>query len=532
MDLREKILGSGSLPSLPTAAVKLLELSKSPDAGIQDLCDVIKSDPAITVRVIRAANASYFGLRNEVTSIEKAAMMLGPGMLTTVTLTFYLAEQSVADGQLARHFSGLWLQAVTQAAASETILKVTEQKGASTAFLAGLLCDVGQLAMLRVLGDQYVDVKQSAISENCRLVDVERSQLGFDHVDLGLELGKKWGLPNTVIESIEHHHYSAEELSAESALEDPISVKATVVGASVAEYLCVYNAAHAWHRLRENCRQLFDLDGDELIDFLAVVHERLQNASSLFDIDTRQLPEIMTIMAEATELLAQNAMQIQAVTHQAMADRQELEQAKQQLEREKSEMHDRMIRDTLTGVFSRSYFEEQLSIEIKKCNRSGAPLGVLFCDIDHFKSLNDTYGHQFGDQVLRTVAQSIQGAVRQSDIVARYGGEEFVVITHTNDEEGAAIVGEKIRAAVADLQFTSDQGTVEVTISVGVCYAPSIRNELNEISESLVRQADISMYTAKKSGRNRVVTVSLGGEKGDEKPAGHRSVSPPMGLSL
>lgn len=163
--------------------------------------------------------------------------------------------------------------------------------------------------------------------------------------------------------------------------------------------------------------------------------------------------------------------------------------------------------DHLTGLRTRGYFEQQLELEIKRSERKEEGFALLMLDIDNFKTLNDTYGHSIGDQVLREIAAVLTEDMREVDTVARYGGEEFVIILpETTAEEGIA-VAERIRHAVAARTFLSDPhldgiAPLALTISVGISNFPADSRDKKE----LMGFADAALYAAKAQGRNRVIT--------------------------
>jgi diguanylate cyclase (GGDEF)-like protein len=162
--------------------------------------------------------------------------------------------------------------------------------------------------------------------------------------------------------------------------------------------------------------------------------------------------------------------------------------------------HDRATFDRLTGVANRQSLLAALFAEVERASRYDRPLSVAFVDIDHFKAVNDTYGHAVGDVVLRGVAQGIAANLRTSDMIGRYGGEEFMLIlTETNVEEGAALT-EKLRTLVQRQRFAAEGATeIAVTISIGI--AGGVGTKLR--MENLVRDADAAMYSAKALGRNQ-----------------------------
>lgn len=158
-------------------------------------------------------------------------------------------------------------------------------------------------------------------------------------------------------------------------------------------------------------------------------------------------------------------------------------------------------RDALTKVPNRRVFEEQLGRSTAYAKRHGQPLSVIMLDIDHFKRVNDEYGHLAGDDVLREVAGQLATAIRAEDTLARLGGEEFGLIVSGNDLRSAVLTGERLRRAIDDNPFQTRGGTVPVTISVGVAqYDPRTHRSPLE----LIAAADAQLYEAKRSGRNRV----------------------------
>jgi diguanylate cyclase (GGDEF)-like protein len=163
------------------------------------------------------------------------------------------------------------------------------------------------------------------------------------------------------------------------------------------------------------------------------------------------------------------------------------------------------ITDELTGLFNRRYFLQRLKEEAARAQRHHHPLSCLMIDLDHFKAVNDRYGHHTGDLVLQTVAHLIKSSSRVADVVARYGGEEFVVLLPETDAAGALEAAARLRELVAQQDF---QGccpeTLHLTISVGVASRSPEDLLRPEASETLVQQADQALYLAKNRGRNRL----------------------------
>jgi diguanylate cyclase (GGDEF)-like protein len=167
--------------------------------------------------------------------------------------------------------------------------------------------------------------------------------------------------------------------------------------------------------------------------------------------------------------------------------------------------------DSLTGVFNRRYLDRRLNEEFANARRHGLPLAILMFDIDHFKQINDRYGHLAGDQILVALAKTVAGELREADVLTRYGGEEFLVIAPHTSLLGATNLAERIRKCIEshDFSLPNEPGVthgIRVTISIGVA---SIGDRPQD-KEGLVHAADENLLRAKQRGRNRVIAGELG----------------------
>ncbi|WP_367372501.1 GGDEF domain-containing protein [Pseudomonas lini] len=157
------------------------------------------------------------------------------------------------------------------------------------------------------------------------------------------------------------------------------------------------------------------------------------------------------------------------------------------------------LRDPLTDTGNRIAMDQTLEREIEMSRRHSQPLSLLMLDIDHFKQINDTYGHSAGDEVLKAVAASIKNQLRNVDMVFRFGGEEFMILLSNTSREAAAMVGERLRFAVQAQDYVAEGKMIELTVSIGCSTLLP-----GESAESLLRRADSALYVAKREGRNRL----------------------------
>ncbi|MFG3693788.1 GGDEF domain-containing protein [Stutzerimonas stutzeri] len=182
-----------------------------------------------------------------------------------------------------------------------------------------------------------------------------------------------------------------------------------------------------------------------------------------------------------------------------------LEEAKRGLEAVNAQLKRMSTTDALTQLANRGHFDLTLDEEIRRAQRLEQPLSVLLLDIDHFKQINDTYGHPFGDECLRQVAATLkQHGQRAGDLVARYGGEEFVIALPGIDSHRARQQAERIRAAIAGLHPTHGDRRLDLTISIGVAI---LQPPMSRTPAQLLAAADAALYRAKRNGRNQVVVA-------------------------
>jgi len=161
------------------------------------------------------------------------------------------------------------------------------------------------------------------------------------------------------------------------------------------------------------------------------------------------------------------------------------------------------VRDALTGIYNRRFLENKLMEEFRRYKRYGSKFSLIMFDIDHFKYINDTYGHQCGDFVLKSLSSRISSVIRNVDYLARYGGEEFCCILPETDLDSALVVAERFRGEIMNQEYIYNHHVVKITISLGV----SSVDRDTATHEDVLRLADRSLYIAKDSGRNRVESI-------------------------
>jgi len=166
------------------------------------------------------------------------------------------------------------------------------------------------------------------------------------------------------------------------------------------------------------------------------------------------------------------------------------------------QLYEASVTDALTGASNREHFDAQLRAELSYARRHKTDLSLVLFDVDHFKKVNDTYGHPVGDQVLVQIAATVRREVRNEDVFARYGGEEFALVLRGIDIIGARSVGERLRSKISQFRIPLEQDELGVTVSVGCA---SLATLADQTPEALILASDQRLYAAKRGGRNRVV---------------------------
>jgi diguanylate cyclase (GGDEF)-like protein len=208
-------------------------------------------------------------------------------------------------------------------------------------------------------------------------------------------------------------------------------------------------------------------------------------------------------LKEQREILLKQISQLEAQKQEIAAQNEELASANARLEQI-------AITDQLTGAYNRRYIMREIEQELAISIRHGLPLSITMIDIDHFKDINDTHGHQVGDEVLKEVVQVMSSSMRTSDLLGRYGGEEFLVIAPLTGHHEALILAERLRETVSKWPFETTYGFMKLTISLGVAtYDGKTEAYPSTLLEQLLARADAEMYKAKSTGRNCVSPVYI-----------------------
>ena len=490
-ELIERLRTASRLPTPPAVVVRLLALTHQRDVSSRDIAETIATDPALAAKILRFVNSPLAGVTCQVTSLSQAVALIGVRGVTTMALSIATISSSRAitcDSFCHETFAA---RSLACGVAAKTLAKATKMNCAQEAFVAGLLSQIGRLTLASVSPEAYAETLASTQHAPRELPDRERARLGGTYPEVGAWLLRNWGIPETLCGAVED--FRSVKVDAESGALARILYVSELIGETICpDKGCDPPSSETTLSAAEH---VLALGVDDCLAAIRESAEAIEHLRSLFDLPASAMRNIEDLEADVHERIAELSVAMHLEN--------------QSLVGQKEELMRRATTDALTGVGNRAAFDARMSLELERAARSGAPFGLLMIDIDRFKDLNDTYGHQAGDRMLQAVAELFEHNVRRVDYVARYGGEEFAIIAPDSTCEGLAYLGERMRQMVEQLIVRWDSKSLGVTISVGAALFTDIRD--TDDATRVIRAADAKLYAAKCNGRNRV-EVAIDGE--------------------
>jgi diguanylate cyclase (GGDEF)-like protein len=477
------------LPTPPGVALRVIALAQDPAAHLAATAEVIQQDAALSARILRIANSPLFAnaARRPSPTVSRALAMLGLNAALTLALGFSLAVGMRGAGPAAAARERFWRRSVLSAMASRMLAERAGLPRLEEAMLAGLLQDIGTLALMQVLPDRFLELAPAA--PGLPTLEHERAVLGGDHAQVGAWLAARWNLPLYLQRLIAHHECGPYD-------EDP---ELACVGGSalLADLWLQEGSVEDRRRIAAELERRTGLEGAEAARLLERLSASAPEMSTLFDVrlEPHDFRRIQRRVQELT--VVRNLIEIR----NAADARREIESLKARTR----DLSEQVRRDPLTGAYNRLQLEEVLQREFEEALRLDRPLSVAFIDLDDFKHVNDRHGHLVGDQVLQEFTRCLGGQLRQSDLLARYGGEEFLIVLGNCDAGAARATIERILAEISRTPMALVDGEpLYITFSAGLaCQGGS---ERFDSAEELLKAADDALYGAKRDGRNQVST--------------------------
>ena len=474
-----------NLPSPAGIAVRIIELAQEPETDIATAADVIALDMALSARMMRIANSPLYASRRRIETLGQALTMLGLHATLQLALGFSLTNMLDGNGQDRNKLERLWRRGALCALAARYLGLGCGVRRVEEVMLAGLLQDIGILALLQARPDTYPALLDSA-ADNHDLLARERALLGCSHAEVGALLCEQWHLPRYLAEAI-----GASEPPAEPA---DLFQRCVALSGCVAEiWLAEDTDAARSNALQQIHRELgMDSQGFELM--LQRIDQALPDLCALLDVPTPGSARVHQLLDHANELKElRNLRELQ--------DMATLRQRAAAFESQARQLSEQAHLDSLTGVLNRNQLETVLQQEFSRALQRDRPLSLAFIDLDDFKKINDQYGHQIGDQVLQRLAHCGATTLRRGDLFGRIGGEEFAALFPGCEPDVALQVAERLQREVQRLAFQHEGTNFGITVSQGLTSLLATDATL----DALYARADAAMYAAKRQGKNQIV---------------------------
>lgn len=468
----DRILSSDRLPTLPEVVVRIIEIAKRPDPDFSELVDIVRMDPAIAGRILKAANSALFGIRTRAASVEAAVPRLGTTMVRTLVLSFFLVDYQKRNAiELQPWYQQIWRESLTQAAAAEALAERQPGRVDPTVwFLAGLMQDIGRLAMLAACPDEYVKrVLQADVG--AKRVDLERAWFGFTHVEVGTTLCRRWNLDEDITHGISVHHALAQNVVPLRFISRTSLPAALITAAQISSYKeeAARNPGCGRERIDRLLTQIFGLRSNEISELLAEVDTRVDKIAVGLNVEVVNSHSREAVLSDAQHQLSQIAINSQlrllGSGSVKLATREYPASAKI-LNRE---YHP--AAESPAGAFTEASVDHALTIMLQDSHGDRTSFGVLLVDFEGAAVAAQLSGdHDF----LKRTTEVLRHSIRMSDCVCRSGEYKLLIALSDINADMLILFSDQIRRRL-DREFnTTTTGHKEHVGSLAaVLYTPS-----------------------------------------------------------
>jgi len=469
-----------SLPVPPARLCQVVRESGDPDVPMGRLVRLISSDPGLSVELLRIANSAYYSPRRRIRSVAQATVFLGLRAVRNHAVSHVLKAVIAQVDLSGVDERRLWRDILFRGAAAHVLAESMGYDDPAEAFTTGVVMDAGYVMMVALRPEQAGALEAAHSLPEAERLQAEAALTGTTHPEIFADCARGWGLPDELVAPVEHHHDPERSLACAGGsrlrdiarLADLLLLARSGRKEAVADFL-------------DARRELPGVPRTELRVLLERVEHELPRLGDLLEVPKparRSSPAVL----------------LRDAAHTLASINGEYQRANEELRRKNEELDRAASSDALTGVANRRAFEAALRGALQR-----GPLSLVLFDLDHFKKVNDTFGHDIGDDVLVGVCHRVEAVLDDGELLARVGGEEFAVLVPGDDEAHARQRAEVMRKVLAGRPIRCRRGApVPVTGSFGGVTAardPSL----------LFRAADKALYDSKRAGRNRVSWSSM-----------------------
>jgi two-component system, cell cycle response regulator len=505
-DVLRKIKESDQLPTLSGVASKIITLASDPNTSARDIGNLASKDIALTTKILKVVNSSFFGFSKDITTVNQAVAIMGINAVRNLVLSFSIMDIQANHADDRFDYKKFWEKSLASAVTARIIGNFLKPNISEELFMAGLLQNFGQMLIAKTFPGIYTKINELSAKTDDNILLAEKEVLGTTHCMVGANFAKDWGLADSLLVSTQYHHNP--ETYTDSNKELNFYLNVVHISGLIADILYDQKTDGKYDQFKIRASEMIALSQNQIEKLLNQVSNEVEETAKFFDLKIDEPRSVTEILQVANNELSQLNLNYEQMNRELTEARDKLEKLTIELSEKNTLLEELANRDGLTKIYNHRYFQEYLDKELSRAVRYKTTLSLILIDIDHFKSFNDTYGHQVGDFVLKEVCSVSDELVRNSDLLARYGGEEFVIVLPETIIDNAKTVAEKLRKAIEEKRFFNEETKEDykVTISLGIaCFEPDKKMLLKN---QLIEHADKALYVAKKNGRNRTVAYA------------------------
>ncbi len=391
-------------------------------------------DPALTVKVLRMANSPMYARAASVDSLEQAVMMFGWNGTLNLALSFSLVSKIDTSSSKGLDYNFFWKRSISAAVAAKHLSKVVGlDSRKEDLFLPGLLQDIGMLALDKAIPDIYLDINDDQHQHKI-VQQIEKDVIGVDHASVGAWLLKKWNLPKRIIDLVAISHNEERYINESSTTPAENCIEVSNV---IADCICSDDKKKDFQYAATVCEKILGMSKDAFLKNLEDISLEITDTAAIFELDVGDPRLLNCIAGQAKELLLLRSME-------TLKTAEVLHNEAENLELKARKLEDTVKLDALTNIYNRGYLESSLETEFHLATVRNRSLTLIMVDLDHFKNVNDTYGHVCGDKALIFAVEILKKCIRDTDSLYRYGGEEFVILLPNTGKTGAESLANRI----------------------------------------------------------------------------------------
>ncbi len=497
-------LKPSDIPSPPQSCLRIVRAASDEDFSFDHIAQMISADPAFTSEILRTVNTPHYANHGPIATVKRAVFILGWRIVRNIALSFSVRESLRSSHIPQLCIQQFWRQAVLRATTCKELALLQKRSDAEEAFTVGLLQDVGFLVLLHLRPKQAAEWPRLMEMSPAERLEAEKALFGLTHVQVTGILAERWGIPASLAEPIAQHH----DAHVEQLPPTNLAGLAHAADLACAVYSCSDKASAL--QAFERCLKARGMGKEHVEGVLEQVSAHAEGAAASLGITIGPEPTYEQILFAANQTLMTIRDREEERAQQLQQLLREKELLAKQLERTMSSLEEMAYLDPLTGLANRRRFDEIFLRQVERAHKEGLLLSLIVIDIDHFKKVNDTWGHPCGDNALKAVAQTLMRSTRSTDHHARIGGEEMAILLVGAPPLVARNIAEKARQQVAAIELVYNGVTVPLTASFGGAtlepvskLAPS-GSPPEVVAGRLMKAADTALYAAKQAGRNRV----------------------------